>query len=225
MKFDLDKFGTPSVFKWNHEQMVRVLTTGHNRIVKNPRLVRALKEIKREDFLPEDLAHDAYLDKELEIGFGQKTSKPTTTAYLLELLNPKVSSRVLNIGTGSGWSTALISFMIGNTGTVITVEKYQYIADFARNNLKKYPQLKNIEVIFKDGYNGIAERAPYDFIYASSVYDDIPNSLKEQLNIGGKMIVPIENYSIALIERETKDKWNEKFFHSVILERMEKGVV
>ncbi|HEX9804869.1 MAG TPA: protein-L-isoaspartate O-methyltransferase [Candidatus Dojkabacteria bacterium] len=223
-EFNLDKFGGSSVFRWTHENMLRVLTTGHNRVVNNERLIQALRIIKREDFVPDTKKENAYEDKELDIGFNQNLTRPTTVAHMIELAEPKVGSKVLDIGTGSGWSTALFAYVVGNRGKVVSIEKLQYLLDFARKNIAKYPQFKNIELVFRDGYLGLPERGPFDVIHASASYEKIPEELKAQINIGGRLVAPTKQYKIIVVTREDKDTWNEKYYDNFILDEMTKGV-
>jgi len=223
MPINLDNYGTSNIFKWDHDYLIKVLTTGYNRIVKNPRLVKALKKIKREDFVSKEFKETIYSDIELDIGYGQKINRPTTVAYMLELLNPKVGGRVLEIGTGSGWTAALLAIMVGNLGIVYTIERLQYLIDIARTNIEKY-KLNNIEFVFRDGSNGLPERAPFDAIYTSVAFDRVPERIKDQLNIKGHMIVPTTDNNLTLITRESKDKWNEKIFPGTIFDKIETGI-
>lgn len=224
MTFDLDSFGSSKIFSWDHNYLVKVLTTGHNRIVKNPRLVQALKLIKREDFIPENSRHEAYIDKVIDIGYGQNILQPTLSVFMLELLNPKAGGRVLDVGTGSGWTTALLSHMVGHNGKVITLERNQYLLGDARNNIEKYPDLKNIEFVFRDGSKGLAERAPYDNIHISFALDEVPEIIQEQLNIGGRLISPMNNKRIKLIVREDRDHWKESMHEGIVLDQLIEGV-
>ncbi len=224
MAFDLDNYGTSKIFSWDHNYLVKVLTTGHNRIVKSPRLVQALKLIKREDFIPEENRHLAYTDKVIDIGYGQNILQPTITAFMLELMNPKAGGRVLDIGTGSGWTTALIAHMVGENGKVITVERNQYLLSQARENIEKYEMIKNIEYIFRDGINGVPERAPYDGIHISFALDEVPEIIKSQLNVGGRLVVPLNKQRIKLIQRESKDHWKESLHEGIVLDQMVEGV-
>lgn len=224
MKFDLDRFGTPNVFKWNHDHLVSVLTTGHNRVAKDTRLIKAIKLIRRGDFIPEEYLDEAYYDKEIEIGYKQHSIRPSLIAYMIELLNPKSGGRVLDIGCGTGYSTALLAIVVGSEGKIFGVDREQYLVNFARTALAKYPEIKNTEVFFRDGYLGLVERSPYDAIIAGGVYDEIPNELKNQLNIGGKLLLPFENYKFKLITRKSMKEWDEEEFDGVILNKIEKGI-
>lgn len=220
---DLDKYGSFKMFQWTHDYLVNVLTTGKNKIVTNPRLVKAVKLIKREDFVDEN--EEIYADKDLEIDFGQKIIRPTISAFMVEKLNPKVGARVLDIGTGSGYSAALLAVTIGDNGMVYSVDRIQYLIDIARNNIAKYHELKNIEFVFRDAALGLPERAPYDCIHIGVGFKEVPDQIKNQLIIGGKLIAPLTNYKIVLIERVKENDFKETYFDGLVIDEIVSGVV
>lgn len=222
--FNIDQFGGSSLFCWNHKYLINVLTNSSSRVVKNKKLIDALHKVDRGDFVPEEVMSEAYNDKRVDIGFNQTMAKPTIATYMIELLSPKPGSRVLDIGTGTGWSAALISHIIGNEGKLFSLERLQYLQNQARENIEKYKSIKNIEFVFRDGYFGLPERAPYDFIHISSAYNKIPDELKDQLNIGGKLIAPTTKMSLVLITREAKNKWVENIFPGDIFDEIQKGI-
>lgn len=213
-----------NVFGWTHDYLIHVLTTGKNRIVKNPRLINALKFILREDFVLPEVRSLAYNDSELDIGFAQNISKPTITVYLIELLNPKAGGRVLDIGTGSGYSAALLAKTVGDLGKVFTVEREQYLIDTAKKNLMKYSDLKNVEFFFRDGSLGLPERAPFDAIHIGAAIETVHDNLKQQLNIGGTLVAPLKSLKILKIKRLDATNWEETEHEGFLLDEIRTGI-
>jgi len=138
--------------------------------LKSPKIIDAFKEIKRVDFLPEDLKDSAELNTALPIGFGQTISQPLVVAFMIEQLDPKEGDKVLDIGSGSGWTTALLSHIVGSKGKVIAIELVLELKEFGEKNVSKYNFVdKGIaEFICTDGSKGYRKEAPFDRILASA---------------------------------------------------------
>jgi protein-L-isoaspartate(D-aspartate) O-methyltransferase len=176
--------------------------------LKTPRIIEAFKKIKRVDFLPENLKSLSELNQALPIGFGQTISQPLVVAFMMELLQPEPGNIVLDIGSGSGWTTAILSEIVGLKGKVFALEIIPELKDFGEKNVSKYNFVaKGIASFFCcDGSKGYKEGAPYDRILASAfVVGEIPVFWKEQLKIGGRMVVPVGN-SICLFIKEQNKK-------------------
>lgn len=109
------------------------------KVLKTPDIIDAFKRIDRADFVPEKYRNEAYEDYPLPIGFGQTISQPATVAFMFELLRPKPGDIVLDIGSGSGWTVAMLASIVGNTGYVTGVEIIPELVTFGRKNLRKYP--------------------------------------------------------------------------------------
>ncbi len=114
-------------------------------VLKTPKIIEAFKKIDRKDFVKEEFLEEAYFDTPLPIGFGQTISQPYTVAFMLELLEPKEGDTVLDIGSGSGWTTALLAYIVGNKGKVIGVERIKELVEFGKKNLAKY-KFKNAHI-------------------------------------------------------------------------------
>jgi protein-L-isoaspartate(D-aspartate) O-methyltransferase len=154
--------------------------------VRDPRLLEAVRAVPREEFVPPDLAAYAYEDTPLAIPHGQVTTQPSLVARMVEALRLTSSDRVLEIGTGFGWQTALARL----AGEVWSVERWDDLARTARGNLGRHG-VANATVVRGDGSQGLAEHAPYDAILVAAAYPQVPAPLAEQLAEGGRLVQPI----------------------------------
>ena len=179
--------------------------------LKTPRIIDAFKKIDRADFVPEDLRTEAYGNYPLPIGFGQTISQPLTVAFMLELLQPKPGEKILDIGSGSGWQTALLASIVGKKGKVIAVEIISELSDMTRNNVSKYGFVENgtVRVISADGSKGFPEEAPFDKIIAAAAGESLPEIWKKQLKVGGLIVTPIRN-SIFVFKKVSENRFEEK---------------
>ncbi len=180
--------------------------------LKTPKIIESFRKIKRKDFLSEDLKNLAELNEALLIGYGQTISQPLVVAFMLEQLQPKEGDKILDIGSGSGWTSALLSEIVGEKGKVIAIEIIPELLKFGRNNTAKYNFVKKgiAEFVCTDGSKGYEKEAPYDKILVSaSVQDKIPEIWRKQLKVGGRIVVPI-NSSIWLFIKKGKDNFEKK---------------
>ena len=151
-------------------------------------IVNAFSKVKREDFVPENMKSRAYEDNALPIGNGQTISQPYTIATMLSLLGLKKEQKVLEIGSGCGYVLALISEIVGSKEKVYGMEIIKSLADKSRNNLQDYD---NIEVYYRNGSNGLSDKAPFDRIIISAALEEIPEKIVEQLKEKGLIVAPI----------------------------------
>jgi len=181
--------------------------------LKTPAIIEAFRKIKREDFLPSDKKDLAGLNTALPIGWGQTISQPLVVAFMLELLQPNTGDRVLDIGAGSGWTTALLAELVGKKGKVIGLEIIPELAEFARKNVSKYNFIKRgvVEVVCADGSKGWQEQAPYDKILASASAKEIPQHWQKQLKTGGRIVASM-GQSIVLWVKKAKNQFEKKEF-------------
>jgi protein-L-isoaspartate(D-aspartate) O-methyltransferase len=159
--------------------------------IKTPLVEKAMRRVPREEFLPEDIRDEAYVDSPLPIGEGQTISAPHMVAIMAEQLDLSPGMKVLEIGAGSGYHAAVCAEIIAPDGHLYTIERIASLATFAENNLKKTGYGTFVTVIFGDGSKGLPEHAPYDRIFVAAGAPDIPEPLTEQLADGGKMLIPV----------------------------------
>lgn len=163
--------------------------------VKDSRVLRALAEIPRADFFPEGIKEMAHEDGAFPIGHRQTISQPYIVAYMSEQLGLKASDRILEIGTGSGYHTAVLSKLVKEVFTIEIIEELFFNAKTIFHQ-KGY---KNIEVKFGDGYDGWSEKAPFDAIILTAAPKKISKKLLNQLQEGGRLLAPIGEFTQDLI--------------------------
>ncbi|MBI2450695.1 MAG: protein-L-isoaspartate O-methyltransferase [Candidatus Nealsonbacteria bacterium] len=176
--------------------------------LKTPGIVEAFKMVKRADFIPEGMKNLAELDEALPIGYGQTISQPLTVAFMLEQLQPQVGDKVLDVGFGSGWTSALLGEIVGQRGKVIAIELVPELKEFGEKNAEKYNR-GQVHFILGDGSKGYEKEAPFDKILSSAaVQNEIPKDWKKQLKIGGRIVTSIRS-SIWLLVKRSKTEFKE----------------
>jgi len=172
--------------------------------IKSDIVKKAFLQIPREEFVPENLKNSAYVDSPLEIGSGQTISAPHMIAIMCEELHLKNGQKVLEIGTGSGYHAAIVSKIIGDSGHVYSIERYETLANKARSNLKKV-NIENVTVEVGDGSEGLKKYQPYDRIYVTCAAPEIPRPLIDQLNDPGILLIPVGRMFCELKKFEKKN--------------------
>ena len=159
--------------------------------VRDPRTLAALQCIPRHIFLPSEHRHLAYRDLASPIGEGQTISQPYMVALMTEALQPRPGERVLEIGTGSGYQTAVLAEIVGRGGEVCTVERHPRLSFPARNLLDELGY-DNVRFRIGDGTRGWPEQAPFDRIMVTAAGPRVPPPLRSQLREdGGRLVIPI----------------------------------
>ena len=205
--------------------------------LKSQLIIEAFRKIKREDFVPESLKIESDVNAPLPIGWGQTISQPLTVAFMLELLQPEPGDKILDIGSGSGWQTALMAYCISHqenpkseirnpkqiqnpnfqnskqTGGVFAIERIPELMEFGEKNVTKYNFVEKgiVSFICGDGSRGLKMEAPFDKIIVAAAAEKIPRAWKEQLEIGGRLVTPIQS-SIWLLVKESEKKFKEQEF-------------
>jgi protein-L-isoaspartate(D-aspartate) O-methyltransferase len=179
--------------------------------LKSKNIEDALRKFKREFFIPPSMKHLAYRDFPISIGFNQTISQPSTVVAMTEALEVEKGQKILEIGTGSGWQASILSYLVSEKGFVYSIEIIEELAEFAKKNLKKLG-IKNVEVVEKDGSEGLKEKAPFDRIIVTAACPDIPKTLIDQLRDGGIMVIPVGNLYLQdmLVVKKMKGKVEKK---------------
>jgi len=179
--------------------------------LKTPRIIEAFQAIKRASFLPGGMKDLAELNEALPIGQGQTISQPLVVAFMLEELKLELGNKILDIGSGSGWTTALLAYIVGDKGKVIAIEIVPELKEFGERNAAKYNFIKKeiVEFICADGSKGYKKEAPFDRILASASAEEIPKAWREQLKIGGRIVTPVGS-SIWVLEKKSETEFDEK---------------
>jgi len=163
-----------------------------SRALKTPRIVEAFEKIDRSYFVPEKFKKRIYVDAPLPIGKNQTISQPSTVAFMIEHLHPKKGDKILDIGSGSGWTTSLLCQITGATGSVIGVERVDELVDVGQKNLAQFHFAKHCKIQKASDKLGICDET-FDKILVSASAKEIPKELFLQLKIGGTLVIPVQN--------------------------------
>lgn len=172
--------------------------------LKTPRIIEAFRKVKRRDFLPEEIKDLAELNEALSIGYGQTISQPLVVAFMLEQLQPQPGEKILDVGAGSGWTTALLAEIVGDKGEVVAVEFIPELKEFGQKNAKR----KNVRFVCADGSKGFKDESPFDKVLASAaIQGEVPLAWKEQLKVNGRIVAPIGS-SIWLFVKKAENEFS-----------------
>ncbi|AKA39322.1 protein-L-isoaspartate(D-aspartate) O-methyltransferase [Yersinia ruckeri] len=170
--------------------------------IRDERLLQAIEAVPREQFIDEAFAHKAYENTALPIGSGQTISQPYMVARMTELLQLTPTSKVLEIGTGSGYQTAILAHLVDH---VCSVERIKGLQWQAKRRLKLL-DLHNVSTRHGDGWLGWASRGPFDAIIVTAAPPEIPEALLQQLNNGGRLVLPVGEQSQTLKYVQRRDR-------------------
>lgn len=176
--------------------------------LKTDRIIKAFQKVNRADFLPPELEQDAEADVALPIGYGQTISQPATVAFMMELLQPEIDDTILDVGSGSGWQTALLCELVGHKGMVFAMERIKELKGVGENNVKKY-HYTNARFMTGDGYKGLKKEAPFDKIIAAAESLELSTAWKEQVKIGGRIVAPLRQ-NLVVADKISENKFNIK---------------
>ena len=176
--------------------------------IQDEKVLQAIGAIPRHQFLDSGFEAHAYQDKAFPIGAEQTISQPYTVAFQTELLELKTASKILEIGTGSGYQTAVLSYM---GARVYTIERQGELFKKAQRFFGKFPYRPK-KIIFGDGYKGMPEEAPFDGILVTAGAPELPRALLSQLKIGGRLVIPIgkETQQMTVYIRQSEKEFEKK---------------
>lgn len=192
---------SPAFYSSLRHQMVNAQLRARG--VTDERVLAAMERVPRHEFAAERYRDQAYQDHPLPIGEGQTISQPFIVALMLEALQLSPTDRVLEIGTGSGYVTALLAEL---TSEVISIERHASLSDSARAVLESLGYC-NIKLVTGDGTRGFPEAAPYDAVIVSAAAQEVPPALLAQLADGGRMIIPVgtdDTQQLRLVRMENR---------------------
>jgi protein-L-isoaspartate(D-aspartate) O-methyltransferase len=171
--------------------------------IRDERVLMAMLEVPRHVFLPRSASHAAYEDRALSIGEGQTISQPYMVARACELAELQPDQRALEIGAGSGYEAAILGRLCAQ---VIAIELIESLATRARENVQAIGA-KNVRIVVGDGTRGHAEEAPYDAIVVAAGAPAVPEALREQLTVGGRIVIPLGSGTLQTLTvlRKTAD--------------------
>lgn len=160
-----------------------------DRGVSDPHVLRAMREVPRHEFIPDSQVRDlAYLDRPLPIGHDQTISQPYIVAAMTELARVEPGDRVLEVGTGSGYQAAILA-AIG--AEVYSIEIVEWLGTWAAEALERTGYDDRVTTRIGDGYAGWPDQAPFDAILVTAAPPEVPEPLKEQLKVGGRLVIPV----------------------------------
>lgn len=170
----------------------------------------AFLKISRRDFVPAELEKEADKNIALPLGSGKQILKPQKAAFILENLDLQSGQKILCLGSDSGWIPNLLAEIVGREGKIIVIDEISKLTQIAQENSRKCDFLKEgrIKFIFSEESEGFSHEAPYDRIVSLVSFLEIPEKLKKQLRVGGKMLVPVKNHYVS-IERKAHDHFLE----------------
>jgi protein-L-isoaspartate(D-aspartate) O-methyltransferase len=182
----------------DRDQMMAVL---RRRGIRDIRLLAAMEHIPREEFIPEPFRKDPYGDHPVSIGFGQTISQPWMTAFMTQVLELRGTEHVLEIGTGSGYHTAILAQL---AESVVSIEYIPELVEAAEENLHRIGLGQNVLLLAGDGSAGVPEHAPYEAIIVAAGAPATPQALLDQLGPGGRLVIPVgslDDQELRLITR------------------------
>jgi protein-L-isoaspartate(D-aspartate) O-methyltransferase len=176
----------------------------NSKFLTDEKVESALQNIPRHEFIPESELEYAYDNEPLPIMKNQTISQPGVVTRMTEWLDVKNGQNILEIGTGSGWQSAILSYLVGS-GTIYSIERHPELAKFAQENLKKL-KIDNVHVILGDGTLGYSQASPYDRIIITAACTEIPLPLLDQLSENGLIIAPVggSSQSLVLLQKTSK---------------------
>lgn len=185
-----------------------------DKVLKSRPIIEAFEKVDRADFVPDMFKESAYVDAPLGIGENQTISQPTTVAFMLEHLSPQKGEKILDIGSGSGWTTAILCHIVGEEGNVLGLERIDSLVELGKFNLARYCPDERCK-IQKAGEKLGVPGEKFDKILVSAAAEALPEELIQQLNIGGKLVIPVQN-SIEVVTRTSEDAYQRESIYGFV---------
>lgn len=177
------------------DDLVKIMRS--SRVLNDDKVEFAMRKSPRHEFVPKTLLDSAYKDMPIPLMKNQTISQPSVVARMTEWLNVIEGQKILEVGSGSGWQSAILSFLVGH-GKIFSMDRHPKIVNFAKENINKLG-IQNVEVILGDGTLGLPEEAPFDRIIITAACKKVPSPLFEQLSSDGLLIAPVGEYPQSLI--------------------------
>jgi len=197
-------------FKFLRENMIREQIKARG--IKDPYVLKAMSSIPREKFVPSDIRHEAYKDGSLPIGSSQTISQPYVVALMIQILALTDESKVLEIGTGSGYNTAVLAHFAKE---VYSVEIIPTLHLEALSRLR-YLNFKNTHLLLRDGHRGWKEHGPYDGIMVTAAMEEVPQMLFDQLKLNAILIAPVGTQEIQMLTKFRKGMNGEIYKEDIV---------
>ena len=200
------KNNNPENYDLKLEQLIDVMKkTG---FLNDSKVEMAIKKTPRHNFVPKSKQNTAYENTPIPIMEGQTISQPSVVARMTEWMDLKEDQKVLEIGSGSGWQSAILSNLVPH-GKIFTVERHAKLASFAKKNIEKMG-IKNVTIIHGDGNLGLPQESPFDRIIITAACKNIPPALLEQLKLGGLLLAPVgEKFQSLVLVKKTREGYEE----------------
>jgi len=179
-------------------------------VLRCPDIIDAFRAVDRKYFVPDSWRDETYIDNALPIGNGQTISQPSTVAFMFEKLASQKGDRVLDIGSGSGWTTALLCHIVGEEGSVTGLERVSELVAQGQENLSKFDF--DHGSIKQAGHKLGMPGEQFDRILVSAAADEIPGELFSQLKIGGTLVIPVENSIYKFTKVSDSEIITEEFY-------------
>lgn len=181
-------------------------------VLKSSQVKKAFLAVDRINYVPERLRDLVYHDSPLVLAEGQTISQPTTVAFMLEMMDIQKGNKILDIGGGSGWVTALMAYLVGEEGFVYAYEINELMGMIGAENLQRN-MVKNASYEIVNAADVWEKYAPYDRIYSGAAFQSIPMKLKEQLAIDGVLVAPTQDGYVRRVTRASDTEFHEEEFY------------